>query len=88
MNSSTPKQLSNLEIANEIFKTVFLVKRERLHQQFPELSDSELDKKTAEYIRELPDNQPTFGPPDLSEEVVARLESAGIDLSSCRKKAQ
>lgn len=40
-------------MANEMFKTAFAVKKQKLHQKFPQLSDSELNKKTVEYFREL-----------------------------------
>lgn len=51
--SLTQKRISNLEMANEMFKTAFAVKKQKLHQKFPQLSDSELNKKTVEYFREL-----------------------------------
>jgi hypothetical protein len=47
--------IANLEMANQMFKDAFLVKKTRFSHEHPELSDIELNKMTANYFRNLPD---------------------------------
>lgn len=47
---------TNLEMANQMFKDAFLVKKTRFSKLHPELSDEELHKMTIEYFRNLPDD--------------------------------
>jgi len=54
--TASSKRIPNLEIANEMFKMAFLVKKQKFHLKFPQLSDLELNKKTVEYFRELPED--------------------------------
>lgn len=49
------KRQTNLETANAMFKDAFLVKRTRFAKENPGLTDTEIDKMTAEYFRNLPD---------------------------------
>ncbi len=51
------KKWSNLEIANQMFKEAFLVKKMRLSHLRPELSEEDLHKMTIEYFRNLPDDE-------------------------------
>lgn len=51
------KKQTNLETANVMFKEAFLVKRTRFFKENPQLSDVELDKMTADYFRNLPDDE-------------------------------
>jgi hypothetical protein len=48
---------TNLEMANQMFKDAFLVKKTRFSKLYPTLSDDELHKITAEYFRNLPDDE-------------------------------
>ncbi|MFC2074762.1 hypothetical protein ACFLRA_00625 [Bdellovibrionota bacterium] len=48
--SSVKKRQFNLETANEMFKFAFSVKKERFAQKFPNLSESDLEKMTANYF--------------------------------------
>jgi hypothetical protein len=50
-----PKQ-TNLETANQMFKDAFLVKKSRFAVENPQLSEQEIYKMTADYFRNLPDN--------------------------------
>ena len=54
-SKNSPQRQSNLEIANAMFKDAFLVKRTRFAKENPKLSASEIDKMTAEYFKNLPD---------------------------------
>ena len=55
---SRPKRKStNLEMANTMFKEAFLVKRTRFAKENPHLSEFEIDKMTANYFRNLPDDE-------------------------------
>ncbi|KYG64106.1 hypothetical protein AZI86_15000 [Bdellovibrio bacteriovorus] len=49
-----PKYTS-LEIANQMYKDAWLVKRTQFQKKFPHLSSAELDKKTSEYFAQLKD---------------------------------
>ncbi|MCB0411377.1 MAG: hypothetical protein KDD22_02555, partial [Bdellovibrionales bacterium] len=51
------RKWTNLEIANQMFKEAFLVKKTRFSHLHPELSDEELHKMTIEYFRNLPDDE-------------------------------
>ncbi len=44
---------TNLEMADQMFKDAFLVKKTRFSHLHPELSDKELSKMTADYFRKL-----------------------------------
>ena len=44
---------TNLEMADQMFKDAFLVKKTRFSHLYPELSDDELIKMTAKYFKEL-----------------------------------
>jgi hypothetical protein len=52
-----PKKQTSLETANEMFKTAFQVKKSRIRTLNPELSDEDLNKKTALYFRNLSESQ-------------------------------
>ncbi|PIS11684.1 MAG: hypothetical protein COT73_02600 [Bdellovibrio sp. CG10_big_fil_rev_8_21_14_0_10_47_8] len=59
--SQNPKDLrkpkyGKLEIANQMYKDAWLVKRTLFQRKFPQLSSQELDKKTAEYFSQLKEN--------------------------------
>jgi len=43
-------------MANEMFKMAFEVKKQKFHLKFPQLSEIELEKKTAAYFAELTEN--------------------------------
>lgn len=43
-----------LEVANQMYKDAFLIKRTRLAVENPKLPDLELDRRTAEYFSRLP----------------------------------
>ena len=47
------KRPTNLEIADQMFKDAFLVKKTRFSHLYPHLSDGELIKMTAQYFRKL-----------------------------------
>jgi len=47
------KRPTNLELADQMFKDAFLVKKTRFSHLHPELSDEELNKMTAEYFKKL-----------------------------------
>jgi len=50
----TPKKRpANLEMANQMFKDAFLVKKTRFSHLHPELDDDHLNKMTANYFRKL-----------------------------------
>ena len=48
---------TNLEMANQMFKDAFLVKKTRFSKLHPQLSDEELHKMTVEYFKNLPDDE-------------------------------
>jgi len=48
-----PEKPSKLEIAGEMYKFAFAVKKQKFAQQFLDLSDDELNRKTAVYLRDL-----------------------------------
>ena len=50
------KRKSNLEMANEMFKAAFSVKKQKFHLKFPKLSEVELQKMTVAYFVELHEN--------------------------------
>ena len=54
--SRLKRKWTNLEMANQMFKDAFLVKKTRFSHLHPELSDEELHKMTIEYFRNLPDD--------------------------------
>ena len=56
---SSLRRQTNLETANQMFKDAFLVKKTRFAHLYPELSDSELHKMTAEYFRRLNESKPS-----------------------------
>ena len=51
------RRFTNLEMANQMFKEAFQVKKTRFSKLHPELSDEELHKMTIEYFRNLPDDE-------------------------------
>ena len=46
-------KLTKLEIANQMFKDAFKVKKARFSYLHPELNEKELEKMTAEYFKKL-----------------------------------
>ena len=54
--AESQKRKSNLEMANEMFKAAFSVKKQKFHLKFPKLSEVELHKMTIAYFVELPEN--------------------------------
>lgn len=62
LKSSHPKRKwTNLEVANQMFKDAFLVKKMQFSKMHPDLSDEELHKMTIEYFRNLPDDEGKWG---------------------------
>lgn len=57
MKPQPANQQSSLETANEMFKTAFQVKKSRIKTLNPDLSDEDLNKKTALYFRNLSESQ-------------------------------
>ncbi len=56
MENKTPplrRKQSSLETADEMFKAAFILKKTRFADEDPQLSEQELNKKTAEYFRSL-----------------------------------
>lgn len=51
--TSSKRKWTNLELADQMFKDAFLVKKTRFFHIHPELSEEELQKMTAEYFRRL-----------------------------------
>ena len=49
----SPKRPTNLEMADQMFKDAFLVKKTRFSHLHPELSEKELHQMTAAYFRKL-----------------------------------
>lgn len=49
-----PRRRTSLEVANQMFKDAFIVKRTRFAAENPRLSERELDRLTAEYFAKLP----------------------------------
>lgn len=47
------KKQSSLETANEIFKMAFLIKKAKFSSSDPNLTDSQLNQKTALYFRKI-----------------------------------
>jgi hypothetical protein len=47
------QKLTKLEIASELYKFAFAVKRQKFSERFPELPSHELDRKTAEYLQKV-----------------------------------
>ncbi len=52
------KRPTNLELANQMFKDAFIVKKTRFSHLNPHLTDDELHKMTAEYFRKLNEEKP------------------------------
>ena len=52
-DKSSERKQTNLETANEMYKAAFLVKKTRLASQHPELTEEQLNQRTAEYLRNL-----------------------------------
>ncbi len=58
LKSPHPKRKwTNLEMANQMFKDAFLVKKTRFSHLHPELSEEDLHKMTIEYFRNLRDDE-------------------------------
>ncbi len=54
MKTFTPKRRwTSLELADQMFKDAFLVKKTRFSHLHPNLSDEELQKMTVEYFKKL-----------------------------------
>jgi hypothetical protein len=54
LKTPTPKRKwTSLELADQMFKDAFLVKKTRFSHLHPDLSDEELQKMTAEYFKKL-----------------------------------
>lgn len=51
--SSPERKWTNLEMADQMFKDAFLVKKTRFSHLHPNLSDEELQKMTVEYFKKL-----------------------------------
>ncbi|MGE4133626.1 MAG: hypothetical protein AB7F86_18460 [Bdellovibrionales bacterium] len=47
------RKWNSLELADQMFKDAFLVKKTRFSHLHPELSDEDLQKMTAEYFKRL-----------------------------------
>lgn len=62
LNTSGKKLLkrkqTKLEMADQMFKDAFLVKKTRFSHLHPELSDEELNKMTANYFKKLNERVP------------------------------
>ena len=52
------KKPTNLEMADQMFKDAFLVKKTRFSHLHPHLSNEELHKLTVEYFRKLNEEKP------------------------------
>lgn len=52
-NQPQKKRISSLEMADQMFKDAFLVKKMKFAQENPQLSEADLKAKTAEYFRKL-----------------------------------
>lgn len=52
--NTPPQKAYKLEIANEMFKTAFQIKKHKFRLESPELSESEVQQKTADYFKNLP----------------------------------
>ncbi len=50
--TSTPKK-SKLEIANDLYKFAYEVKKQKFSEQNPQLTTLELEKKTALYLNQI-----------------------------------
>jgi hypothetical protein len=53
VKSHPKRKWTNLEIADQMFRYAFLVKKTRFSHLYPNLSDNELHKMTAEYFKKL-----------------------------------
>lgn len=51
--STLKRQWTSLEMADQMFKDAFLVKKTRFSHLHPNLSDEELQKMTIEYFKNL-----------------------------------
>jgi hypothetical protein len=47
------KRPTNLEMADQMFKDAFLIKKTRFSHLYPNLSDEDLQKKTIDYFKKL-----------------------------------
>lgn len=52
-NVGPKRKWTSLELADQMFKDAFLVKKTRFSHLYPDLSDEELQKMTANYFRKL-----------------------------------
>ena len=48
------RRMTSLELANEMYKDAFRMKRTRFAVENPQLSEAALDRMTARYFAELP----------------------------------
>jgi hypothetical protein len=55
--SNTKTKYTSLEIANQMYKDAWLIKRTFFQKKNPNLSAAELNAKTADYFSKLKDNQ-------------------------------
>lgn len=53
------RKWTNLELADQMFRDAFLVKKTRFSHLYPKLSDEELRKMTAEYFKSLNQDKAT-----------------------------
>ena len=49
------RKQTNLETDNAMFKEAFMVKKTKFAKENPTLSETEINKMTAEYFKSLPD---------------------------------
>lgn len=56
-SSGKKSRPSNLEMANQMFKDAFLVKKTRFSKLHPELSEEKVQRMTVDYFRNLPDDE-------------------------------
>ena len=54
MANQVIRKATKLEIANELYRAAFRVKRQRFKEKFPDRTSHEIDTLTKGYFRELP----------------------------------
>ncbi len=56
--SARKRKWTHLEVADQMFKDAFLIKKTRFSHLHPDLSDEELQKMTVEYFKKLNEETP------------------------------
>lgn len=51
------RKYSSLEIANQMYKDAFAVKKQKFALLFPELTEQEIQEKTAAYFRKIAEEE-------------------------------